>query len=94
MATGRMALLEHLGNAAAGGDVDFLRTAVKTLAEVLMEVEVAAKLGAELRSGDGRPARPPRRGHRPQGRELSAAGQATGGAHRREGALTCSCFDR
>jgi mutator family transposase len=48
MATDRMALLEHLGNAAAGGDVDFLRTAVKTLAEVLMDVEVAAKLGAEL----------------------------------------------
>ena len=47
MATDRMALLEQLGNAAAGGDVDFLRTAVKTLAEVLMELEVAAKLGAD-----------------------------------------------
>ena len=41
MATDRMALLEQLGHAAAGGDVDFLRTAVKTLAEVLMELEVA-----------------------------------------------------
>jgi putative transposase len=47
MATDRMALLEQLGDAAAGGDVDFLRTAVKTLAEVLMELEVAARLGAE-----------------------------------------------
>ncbi len=47
MATDRMALLEQLGQAAAGGDVDFLRTAVKTLAEVLMELEVTAKLGAD-----------------------------------------------
>lgn len=46
MATDRMALLEHLGTAAAEGDVDFLRAAVKTFAEVLMELEVSAKLGA------------------------------------------------
>jgi hypothetical protein len=32
MATDRMALLEQLGNAAAGGDVDFLRSAVKVMA--------------------------------------------------------------
>ena len=47
MATDRMALLEQLGKAAAGGDVDFLRSAVKTMAEALMELEVAAKLGAD-----------------------------------------------
>jgi transposase-like protein len=47
MAMDRMALLEHLGKAAAGGDVDFLRSAVKTMAEALMELEVAAKLGAD-----------------------------------------------
>ncbi len=47
MATDRMALLKQLGNAAAGGDADFLRAAVKTLAEALMELEVAAKLGAD-----------------------------------------------
>ena len=46
------------------------------------------------RGGDGRPARPPRRGHRPQGRQLQAPGQAGGGADRREGALTCSVFSR
>ncbi len=49
MATDRMALLEQLGTADAGGDVDFLRTAVKTLAEVLVELEVGAKLGAHPR---------------------------------------------
>jgi transposase-like protein len=42
-----MALLGELGKAAAGGDVDFLRGAVKALAEALMELEVAAQLGAE-----------------------------------------------
>jgi putative transposase len=47
MATDRMALLDEVGKAAQSGDVDFLRTAVKTLAEVLMELEVAAKLGAD-----------------------------------------------
>ena len=47
MATDRMALLEQVGNAAAGGDLDFLRTAVKTMAEALMELEVAARLGAD-----------------------------------------------
>lgn len=47
MATDRIALLEQLGKAAADGDVDFLRTAVKTLAEALMELEVSAKLGAD-----------------------------------------------
>lgn len=47
MAKDRMALLEEVGKAAAGGDVDFLREAVKTMAEALMELEVAAKLGAD-----------------------------------------------
>jgi putative transposase len=47
MATDRMALLDEVGKAAQSGDVDFLRMAVKTLAEVLMELEVAAKLGAD-----------------------------------------------
>jgi transposase-like protein len=42
-----MALLEQVGTAAHTGDVDFLRHAVKTMAEALMELEVAAKLGAE-----------------------------------------------
>lgn len=46
MAVDRMALLEHVGNAAHTGDVDFLRQAVKAMAEALMELEVAAKLGA------------------------------------------------
>jgi len=46
VATDRMALLEHVGKAAQSGDVDFLRQAVKTMAEALMELEVAAKLGA------------------------------------------------
>jgi len=46
MAMDRMALLEHVGKAAQSGDVDFLRQAVKTMAEALMELEVAAKLGA------------------------------------------------
>jgi transposase-like protein len=47
MANDRIALLEQVGKAAAGGDVDFLRQAVKTMAEALMELEVSAKLGAE-----------------------------------------------
>jgi transposase-like protein len=47
MATDRMTLLEEIGKAAAHGDLDFLRTAVKVVAEALMELEVAAKLGAE-----------------------------------------------
>src|SRR5438093_3856493 len=47
MATDRMALLEQVGKAAQSGDVDFLRAAVKTMAEALMELEVAAKLGAD-----------------------------------------------
>jgi len=47
MATDRIALLAEVGKAAAGGDVDFLRTAVKTMAEALMELEVAAQLGAD-----------------------------------------------
>ena len=47
MAGDRMALLAEVGKAAAGGDVDFLRSAVKTMAEALMELEVAAKLGAD-----------------------------------------------
>lgn len=47
MATDRMALLEQVGKAAQAGDVDFLRSAVKTMAEALMELEVAAKLGAD-----------------------------------------------
>jgi transposase-like protein len=42
-----MALLDQLGRAAAGGDLDFLRQSVKTMAEALMELEVAAKLGAD-----------------------------------------------
>jgi transposase-like protein len=42
-----MALLDQVGKAAQAGDVDFLRTAVKTMAEALMELEVAAKLGAD-----------------------------------------------
>ncbi|GIW19976.1 MAG: IS256 family transposase [Chloroflexota bacterium] len=46
MATERMTLLDQIEKAAAGGDVDFLRQAVKTMAEALMELEVAAKLGA------------------------------------------------
>ncbi len=41
MATDRMALLEQVGKAAAGGDVNFLRQAVKTMAEALMDLEVA-----------------------------------------------------
>lgn len=47
MATDRIALLEQVGKAAQSGDVDFLRTAVKSMAEALMELEVAAKLSAE-----------------------------------------------
>jgi putative transposase len=47
MATDRIALLEQLGQSAATGDVDFLRTAVKTMAEALMQLEVSAKLGAD-----------------------------------------------
>jgi putative transposase len=47
MAADRIALLEQLGKSAASGDVDFLRSAVKTMAESLMELEVAAKLGAD-----------------------------------------------
>ena len=46
MAVDRIALLEQLGKSAHSGDVDFLRQAVKTMAESLMELEVAAKLGA------------------------------------------------
>ena len=57
------------------------------------------RLGRDLRRpgggrGHGRPARPPRRGHRPQGRQLPPAGQAGGGAQRAQAALTCSGFDR
>lgn len=47
MATDRIALLAEVGKAAAGGDVDFLRSAVKAMAEALMELEVAARLGAD-----------------------------------------------
>lgn len=47
MASDRMALLEQVGKAAHAGDVDFLRHAVKTMAEALMELEVAARLGAD-----------------------------------------------
>jgi len=47
MAGDRMALLEQLGKAASGGDVDFLRQSVKAMAEALMELEVAAQLGAD-----------------------------------------------
>jgi putative transposase len=47
MAMDRMALLEQVGKAAHSGDVDFLRQAVKTMAEALMEIEVAAKLRAD-----------------------------------------------
>ena len=47
MATDRMALLDEVGKAGQTGDVDFLRTAVKTMAEALMDLEVAAKLGAD-----------------------------------------------
>ncbi len=46
MAKDRMALLRQIGSAAADADVDFLREAVKTMAEALMELEVEAKLGA------------------------------------------------
>jgi transposase-like protein len=42
-----MALLAEVTKAASGGDVDFLRSAVKTMAEAIMELEVAAKLGAD-----------------------------------------------
>jgi putative transposase len=49
MATERMALLDEVGKAAASGDVDFLRQSVKVMAEALMQLEVAAKLGAEHR---------------------------------------------
>jgi putative transposase len=47
MAVDRMALLHEVTRAAQGGDVDFLRQSVKTMAEALMELEVAAKLGAQ-----------------------------------------------
>ncbi len=47
MAVDRMALLAEVGKSAANGDLDFLRSAVKTMAEALMELEVAARLGAE-----------------------------------------------
>lgn len=46
MATESMTLLDQIEKAAASGDVDVLRQAVKTMAEALMELEVAAKLGA------------------------------------------------
>ncbi len=57
------------------------------------------RLGRDLRRPggrrrDGRPSRPPRRGDRPQGRVVSPAGQAGGGADRRAEALTCSGFGR
>jgi transposase-like protein len=47
MATDSMALLERLSKAADEGDVDFLRQGVKTLAQVLMEAEVSALIGAQ-----------------------------------------------
>ena len=57
------------------------------------------RLGRDLRrpggrGGHGRPARPPRRGHRPQGRQLPPAGQGRGGAQRTQTALNCSGFGR
>ncbi len=39
MATERIALVEQLGKSAHSGDVDFLRQAVKAMAESLMELE-------------------------------------------------------
>ncbi len=47
MASDRIALFDALGKGAARGDLDLLRTAVKVLAEALMEPEVTAKLGAD-----------------------------------------------
>lgn len=47
MAVDRMALLHEVTRAAQGGDVDFLRQSVKTMAEALMQLEVSAKLGAD-----------------------------------------------
>jgi DNA replication protein DnaC len=56
-------------------------------------------LGRDLRrpgrgGRHGRPPGPSRRGHRPQGRLLSAQRQAGGGAERRQTPLTCSDFSR
>jgi transposase-like protein len=42
----KMELYELLRKA-EGADVDFLREGVRTLAQALMEVEVAAQIGAE-----------------------------------------------
>src|ERR687896_522728 len=55
MATDSMALLERFSKAADEGDVDFLRQGVKTLAQVLMEAEVSALIGAQ--HGERAPAR-------------------------------------
>jgi transposase-like protein len=46
MAKDRMTLLEQVRDAAARGDLDLLRDAVKKMTEALRKVEVAAKLGA------------------------------------------------
>jgi transposase-like protein len=59
MAEDRMTLLEQVGKAAAGGDLDFLRESVKAMANALMELEVSAKLGA-----DPHERTPERRGYR------------------------------
>lgn len=47
MASDSMALLEQLSKAADDGDDDFLRRGVKTLAQLVMEAEVSALIGAE-----------------------------------------------
>ena len=65
MVVSKMELYELLRKA-EGADVDFLREGVRTLAQALMEVEVAAQIGAE--HGERAPERrlAQRNGYRPR----------------------------
>jgi putative transposase len=47
VAINRMSLLDLIHKSGVKGDVDFLREGLKVLAEAIMELEVAAKTGAE-----------------------------------------------
>ena len=76
MVVSKMELYELLRKA-DGADVDFLREGVRTLAQALMEVEVAAQIGAEHHQ------RTPGAGDPPQ--RLPAAGLGHPGRHGRAG---------
>ena len=71
MVTTKMELLELLSKA-EGTDVDFLREGVRVLAQALMDVEVAAQIGAEYgqRAPDRRLAQ--RNGYRPREQDTRA----------------------